>query len=143
MPDLNGFLEDLNFTADRLSSQVRAIAIGLLGVTWAILIGESTLFKQLSHDLGQWLFRVGILSILALFFDFLQYASGYAYSDHLRKNLEAKKLKELDYDYRHPLWRLRRTMFWLKQITVVIAVVLFIWVLIPYLFQTSPGPSSR
>ena len=139
MPDLKAFLEDLDFTADRLSSQVRAIAFGLLGVTWSILIGESTLFKQISHNLGVWLFRVGTLSILALFCDFLQYASGYVYSNHLRRSLEAKKLKDLSYDYHHPLWRFRMGMFWLKQIILIIAVVLFLVALIPYLFQTSPG----
>lgn len=135
MPDLKGFQDDLDFTADRLSSQVRAISLGLLGVTWAILIGESTLFKHISAEVGHWLFRVGALSILALLCDFLQYAFGYIYTDSLRRVLEAKKLKELDYDYRHPLWLLRRGMFWLKQAIVVVAVVLFIVVLIPYLFQ--------
>ncbi len=139
MPDLKGFQDDLDFTADRLSTQVRAISLGLLGVTWAILIGESTLFRHISEGIGQWLFRVGALSILALLCDFLQYAFGYIYTDKLRRILEAKKLKELDFNYRHPLWLLRRSMFWLKQAIVIIAVVLFICVLIPYLFQGTGG----
>lgn len=119
---------------------MRAIALGLLAATWAILIGESTIFKQLSQSIGLWLFRVGTLSILALFFDFLQYAAGYLYSDRLRKTLEDKNLAEVPYDYKHPLWRLRSIMFWAKQVTVVAAVIMFIVALIPYLFQ-APRPT--
>jgi hypothetical protein len=143
MTDLKGFKDDLDFTADRLSSQVRAIALGLLAVTWAILIGESTIFKHLSAEIGQWLLRVGALSVLALLFDFLQYVFGYIYSDHLRKMLEARKLKDLDYNYRHPLWLLRRGMFWLKQATVLIAVIMFICTLIPYLFQAPTAVPTK
>jgi hypothetical protein len=42
-------------------------------------------------------------------------------------------------DYSHPLYRARTAFFWLKQILVAAAVVVFLCLLIPYLFQTSPG----
>ena len=141
MPDLKGFYDDLDFLSDRLSTQVRTIGLALLAVSWAILTTRPAVFQNVTPVFWQWLFRVEALSVLSLACDYLQYALGYLNTDRLRKSLELNKKhpKELDYDHAHPLYRARTAFFWLKQILVAAAVVVFLCLLIPYLFQSSPG----
>jgi hypothetical protein len=141
MPDLTEFYNDLDFLSDRLSTQVRTIGLALLAVSWAILTTRPVVFQNVSPVFWKWLFRVEALSVLSLACDYLQYALGYIYTDRLRKSLESntKHPKGLDYDYSHPLYRARTAFFWLKQMLVAAAVVVFICLLIPYLFETSPA----
>jgi hypothetical protein len=141
MPDLKGFYDDLDFLSDRLSTQVRTIGLALLAVSWAVLTTKPAIFQNVSPEFWQWLFRVEALAVLSLTCDYLQYALGYINTDRLRRSLESNKKqpKELDYDYSHPLYRARTAFFWLKQILVAAAVVVFIGLLIPYLFQNPPA----
>jgi len=141
MPDLKGFYDDLDFLSDRLSTQVRTIGLALLAVSWTILTTRPAVFQNVAPVFWQWLFRVQALAVLSLVCDYLQYALGYLNTDRLRKSLEANKKhpNHLDYDYTYPLYRARTAFFWLKQILVAAAVVVFICLLIPYLFQSSPA----
>ncbi|HEY4951392.1 MAG TPA: hypothetical protein VIH88_13725 [Candidatus Acidoferrales bacterium] len=141
MPDLKGFYDDMDFLSDRLSTQVRAIGLALLGVTWAILTTRPIVFQNVAPLFWQWIFRVQALAVLSLACDFLQYMFGYIEADRLRRKLEAnsKHHKELDYDYSSLFYRARTAFFWLKQILVATAVIVFISLLIPYLFLNAPG----
>lgn len=123
-------IEELRFLSDRISTQVRTIAIGLIGITWGLLIGKSGFVGHLKIKL-LW---VGSFALLAMFLDFLQYFCGYICTDNVRKGMEKEKKEEGIYDYRSWLYRLRSWFFWLKQIILIIVVVCFFVIVLPYLF---------
>jgi hypothetical protein len=132
LPELKEIYQELQFISDRLSAQVRTVALGLLAITWTIFVGESALFKKLSETLGKRLLLVALLSIFALLIDFLQYVLGYIYVDRTRKMAESTALHEIAYDPSSLLWRSRTAFFWTKQLLLVGAIVVFLVVFATY-----------
>lgn len=70
-------LEEIKFLSDRISVQVRTISLGLLAITWGLLIAESNVAIEIARQMGKSLMIIGGLAILTMFFDFLQYFFGY------------------------------------------------------------------
>ncbi len=135
MPEIKEIIEELRFISDRLSTQVRMVALGLLAITWTILVGESSFLRKLSEGLGRSLLLVAVLSIFVLLVDFLQYVIGYIYVDKTRKAAEAKGLMEIDYDPGSLLLRSRFILFWTKQFALVVTLVFFLAVLACYIYS--------
>lgn len=135
MPTLDRIVTELEFLSDRLSTQVRTIAIGLLAVTWATLIGESTTLRSLAGQLRSKLLVVAALCVLALVFDFVQYLFGYVTVNRTRRQIEDAQQREGKYDYESLSWCLRNLFFWAKQAIILAAAVLFLVVLVPYIYS--------
>jgi hypothetical protein len=135
VPGINDVVSELQFISDRISTQVRTVGLGLLAITWAILVGESAFLRKLSEGLGRKLLFIGILCIAALLLDFLQYVIGYAYVDGVLKRAESQDLKEIDYDTHNILWISRSLAFWVKQVLVIAALVFFLQALARYLYS--------
>ena len=135
MPKLEQVVEELNFISDRLSTQARTVAIGLLAVVWTILVGESAFLRKLSEGLGKSLLLVSVLSIVVLLVDFLQYVFGYIGVHKTLKAAEAKGLKESEFDLKSLPLRLRTILFWTKQIVLICTLVLFLDVLARYIYS--------
>ncbi len=133
MPNLQSIIDELQSLSDRVSTQVRTITIGLLAVSWTILVGESTALRSLSAELRPKLLIVISLCVGTLVIDFLQYVCGYILVDKTRKEVEAAGKQSGEYDYRSPFWIMRTGFFWLKQVATLVAAVWFITLLIPYL----------
>jgi hypothetical protein len=97
-------LEDLNFATDRLSTEVRQISLGLLGLIWALLVGEAKL--SIAVDTKP-LLVVAALSILAMVIDFIQYIAGYFASrrawDDIRSGGQGRYQREW-WSYRIRTW---------------------------------------
>ena len=77
MASKSDITEDLNFLTDRLSTQVRTTALGVLVFSWGLLMGESTVARSLAAQLKRDLVAVAALAVLAMLCDILQYLFGY------------------------------------------------------------------
>lgn len=116
-------IKEINFHSDKISTQIRAVAIGLLIVIWGILIEES---KSISIVLKKHLLGIASTALLAMFFDFLQYLFGYANNTALLHQMDEKKKNEIQYDYSDWRYKGQRYCFRLKIIITFIAFVYFI-----------------
>lgn len=67
-------LEGLNFTSDRLSTQVRQISFGILALVWAVFAGEA---KINAASITRGLLITAALAVLTMTVDFMQYIEGY------------------------------------------------------------------
>ena len=73
MTELKEFIAERGFITDRISTQVRIIAIGLLATTWSLLIGQVNILKSLKECFRTHFILIGTIAIIVLAFDFLQY----------------------------------------------------------------------
>ena len=135
MPDLKEIAKELEFISDKLSTQVRTVALGLLAITWAILVGDSTFLRKLSEGLGKSLLLIAVLSIFVLLVDFIQYVIGYIYVHKTLKAAERQDLTEIDYDPESSLYRFRSILFWTKQFVLIVTLVFFLGVLACYVYS--------
>jgi len=135
VPEIKKIIEELQFLSDKLSTQVRMVAFGLLAITWTILVGESAFLRKLSEGLGKSLLLIAVLSIFILLVHFLQYVIGYIYVNKTRKTAEAKGLTEIDFDPDSLLFRSRSILFWIKQFVLVVTLVFFLAVLACYIYS--------
>jgi len=108
------------------------MSIGLLAITWGLLIGKPEISQPLPLWLKKNLLAIGILALVAMFSDFLQYFFGFWVVDNLRKSMEDKKQAEAEYDYGAISYKLRGFFFCVKLILVVIACIWFLAVIIPF-----------
>ena len=142
MPTLEKVIEDLNWLSDRISTQVRTMSIGLLAITWGLLIGKPEISQPLPLWLKKNLLAIGILALVVMLSDFLQYFFGLLVVDSLRKSMEEMKQTEAEYDYGTITYRLRKLFFWVKLVLVVIACIWFLAVIIPFCIEAVLAPTS-
>lgn len=142
MPTLKEVIEDLNWLCDRISTQVRTMSIGLLAITWGLLIGKPEITQPLPLWLKKNLLAIGILALVVMLSDFLQYFVGFWVVDSLRKSMEAKKQTEAEYDYGTIPYKLREFFFWAKLVLVVIACIWFLAVIIMFCVGAILTPTS-
>ena len=133
MPHREEILERWNFFADRMSTQVRTIAIGLLATAWALLIGKLEVTRNMVAELETHFFLIGALAIFTLVLDFLQYLSGFLNTHKLVAKMDRHNLDEADYEY-DVLYKLNDIFFWAKQVSIIACAFWFIGCLIAYYF---------
>jgi hypothetical protein len=120
--------EEAQWLSDRLSVQVRWVAVGILAFVWGLIISPPRELA-ISQRLVLW---AGLLAIAALLVDLLQYVVGYIYTVRILRRME--RGTDASYNRRHPLYRLRHYCFVAKQIIALGAgVMLAIAVLPPLL----------
>lgn len=118
-------LKEQEFVTDRISTQVRTIALSMIAVAWLFLSGGGTV-AQLSkiNPSGTLLFACILVSFIVLLFDYLQYIAAYwNIITTFKKGLDSSG--EYKYEYIAFSYMTRVGMFWLKQGALVVAVVLF------------------
>lgn len=136
MPSLQEIRADLRTSSDRMSAQVRTITLGLLIVSWGLLIGESTLSKEISAESRTSLLLVGLMAVLTMVLDFLQYVFAYWDSNRLHGEAEQSGKTEAKYNKNSCSYKLRTGLFWAKQILVVLTVAVFFYTALPHLFRS-------
>lgn len=114
MPRLPEVIEELQFLSTQLSIQVRTIALGLLAVSWGLLIGSSPVALEVVGGLRTGLLRVGLLAILVLLLDLAQYVCAYRNVYTTLRAAEARGRTEVTYNPHAWLYRLRTWLFWSK-----------------------------
>jgi len=122
MAKLTEVLEELDFVTDRISTQVRTIALSVLAVAWLFLVGGKDAPVLPTSPDKAWLLRIAAVSIATLVADYLQYLFGFWATDAVRRKAEAEGATTADYDYGDLRWRVRSWLFWIKQILALTAV---------------------
>ncbi len=135
MPPKKDILEELQFLSDRISTQVRTLALGVLALTWGLLIGESDVAKDIASQMKSQLLMIGGLSVLVMFADFLQYVFGYINTNDVLKRVEKSNLQEAKFDTSSFSYRLRKWFFLLKQWLTVVLVLWLLLVLIRWFWR--------
>jgi hypothetical protein len=132
--------DDLDFVTDRISAQVRTIAIGVLALAWLFLAGgKDTPSLGLQHQTKP-LLGVAALAIVALLCDYLQYLAGYLATNAVRTAAERANRKTATYDYRDVRYGLRGLCFWLKQAFAAAATIWMLVMLVRALVANSTSP---
>jgi len=118
MASSNEIIAELGFVTDRLSTQVRAIAIGVLALSWGILIGDSTTTRDLAAEFRWHFVGIGVAAVLVMFFDFLQYVAGYFNTMRVYRKMLRDSTTDAEFDQRALLFRLRKALFYIKMIAL-------------------------
>lgn len=137
MPTKPEVIGQLDFLSDRISTQVRTVSLGVLALTWGLLIGESESARALSRQWKTNLIGIGGTAIVAMFLDFLQYAAGFRDNFKLRAKMNEASLTEADYDEKALTWRLRLLFFRAKQWVLAFAVLWLLYVLSRWSFSSN------
>jgi hypothetical protein len=118
----------MDWLSERISTQVRWFAAGVLALVWGLLVTPPEALK-LSPQV---LLVVALLAVSVLFFDFLQYAVGYLSVHHLhREILRAPDHSVAGFDTTDLRYRARRLFFWLKQAMAVLTFAGLISAILP------------
>lgn len=105
-------MAQMDWLSDRISTQVRWFAAGVVALVWGLLLTPPTSVRPWHAAL----ISVGLLAVSVLFFDFLQYAAGYLSVRRLhRAILGAPDQRVAGYDPNDPWYRARTGLFWIKQ----------------------------
>ena len=125
MPELKDIISEKNFVTDRISTQVRIIAIGLLATTWSLLIGQVNIFINILPYFRIHFILISILAIMTLVFDYSQYIFSYFNIKKKIKNMKFENSNEADYD-KDIYYKFSIFFFITKQLTLMVGVVYFI-----------------
>lgn len=113
MPTEQQVLDRQHQVTDRISAQVRTLAVSFLAVVWLFLIGEDG-SPVLSHPPEQsLLFGAGGTALIAMVLDFLQYVAGYQVVQHALVNPEQG---EYSYNLKTFAYRAQSWLFTTKQL---------------------------
>lgn len=131
MAEKQQVLEQLEKLTDRISSQVRTVAFGILIATWGLLIGK---FKdiEVTDNIKKNLMIIGAIAIGTMFLDFLQYFCGYKNAKALFDEMERGNKTKGQYNKKIWSYKWRDRLFRIKQISLTVAVVWFFIVLFMY-----------
>lgn len=125
MPELKDFISEKNDVTDRISTQVRIIAVGLLATTWSLLIGQVNIFINTIQSYREHFILISIISVIVLMFDFLQYECKYLNINYKIKLMNDKDLTKADYD-EDIYYKLSVVLFVTKQLTLLVGIIYFI-----------------
>jgi hypothetical protein len=121
MPELKDIYEELGFISDRISTQVRTIALSVLALAWLFLAGGNSAPTLPAVMNRRWLLGIAATAIGVLVADYLQYLFGYLATNAVRKKAEAEGKKTAEYVYTDLRYRLRAFFYWFKQVLTILA----------------------
>lgn len=128
MPNIEEIILEKNDVTDRISTQVRIIAVGLLATTWSLLIGKVNIFINTIQSYRVHFILISIISVIVLMFDFLQYECKYLNINKKIKLMNDKDLTKADYD-EDIYYKLSVVFFVTKQFTLLVGIIYFITIM--------------
>lgn len=105
---------------DRISVQVRTLALSFIAVVWLFLVPTKDGPPLLPHAPDKlFLLGAGLTALLAMVIDFLQYVAAYqTVQQALNGTAEKEKPPNFEYDYDAFAYRAQNWCFWGKQLFV-------------------------
>lgn len=119
--------------SDKISTQVRTLGVGVLALTWGIMVSDSTIAKEMTSRLRVPFLVIGTLAVLVILLDFLQYVVGYEVARRLLRDMEARKATEGEYDYGAWSYRLQSVLFYGKQLILLVATFYLLYELVRFI----------
>lgn len=135
MPAKSKIVEELQWLSDRISAQVRAVGLGLLAITWGLLISQPQIAGPIPDGVKKNLLIVGVLALCSMVCDFLQYVVAYLNTKLLFSRMEREEIDKAEYDYKAVLYRLRSFFFGAKQIVLLVACIWFLVIVVPFIIE--------
>ena len=126
MASLTKIQEDLDFMSGRVSEITRTMSLSVLALVWLFIAGGSNAPTLPLSPNRELLLVSGLLVLLSLLSDYLQFVAGYANSKEVYEAAEASDSKEAQYSKRSFLYRARSSLFWLKQLFAVLALLVLL-----------------
>jgi hypothetical protein len=130
-------LERKKEASEKVSTQVRTLGVGVLAVTWGLLASDSVIALQIATTLRVSLMVIGVMAVIAILLDFLQFVLAHEIAKSMLVEMEAKKLQEIEYDYTKLTYRLMYGFYNWKQIVLSIATLYLICILGWYVWYHS------
>ena len=119
--------------SDKISTQVRTLGVGILALTWGLVVSDSAIAKSITAALKWHLLLIGAFAMSVILADFLQYACGHEVARRTLRKMESAHADSAQYDYRDPFWIWQTRFFYLKQITLLAATTYLLIAIITYL----------
>lgn len=106
--------------SDRISTQVRTLALSFIAVVWLFLVPTKDGPPVLPHAPDKlFLLGAGLTALLAMVIDFLQYVAAYqSVQRALNVTDDTEKSPNFQYDYDAIAYRAQTWCFWGKQLFV-------------------------
>lgn len=128
---LKDMLDRKKEITDKLSTQVRTIALGILIATWGLLTNSNPQTEILVKSFLPAFTLIDLCAVLALLFDFVQYVCSYEVVSKALKTRDTETQLG-DYDDQSSSFRWANRFFILKQVSAAVAVVVFLFCLAVY-----------
>src|ERR1700754_1537847 len=106
---------------DKISTQVRTIAAGLIVFTWGIYTGTADITVELTKKFAPLLITVDLLCIAAILADFLQYLCAYQVVKDAMGRMRAGNLQDVKYNDTALTFRCQNIFFSAKQVLLAVA----------------------
>jgi hypothetical protein len=139
MASKNDILKELDFVTDRLSTQVRSVALGVLAFSWGLIVSDSRVAQDLRELLIKNLVGIGAAAIVVMLFDFLQYLAGYSNTMKAYKEMESLRTDHAEYDEDNKFFKLRKFFFYAKIVGVTLTVLWLVGALGYWIAFTKPS----
>lgn len=134
MPAKEKVIEGLDFCTDLLSTRARALAGGVLGLSWVFILANATGGQERGALSTVSLMPPIVLALACLLLDLAQYWFGYVFIRRHLSRMERERTKEAKYNYRDPIYRLRTASFHLKLAFMMVSVVWLLALLLQLMF---------
>lgn len=121
---LTDLYESLDDVTESLSSQVRALALGVLALVWLFLSGGDDVPKSVAAH-GAQLKLIAVCCVVALLADLLQYVFGYFNTLSVVRGAEKAKQEEASFNRKSFAYQARHCAFYVK---IFLAVVAAVWI---------------
>jgi hypothetical protein len=111
-------LEELNKQldaySDRVSTQLRTINLGVLGITWLLLLKQHDVSEVAGRISQGWLLCIALTCIITIGFDILQYSLGERAVEEAFDRAEKSESKKAAYDAESLTYRAQKWCYRLK-----------------------------
>lgn len=124
-------LERQKEISDKISTQVRTIALGVLALTWGTVTSDSPVAREITASFLPPFLGAGLFAVLALIFDFAQYVCSFHVARDAYLNRD-RKTNLGDYDEESEFFKWQYRLFRAKQVSTALAVFITLLTLFAY-----------
>jgi hypothetical protein len=128
MAEKRELIEDLNWTTEKISSQVWTVNLGTLATAWSLLIADKLpATVRFTPKDAIWVIVPSLLSLLC---EMGQYLAAYRMQHQILNRMESTGEKEFQYSKESFLYKIRFRLFGSKIGLAVIGAVIVLFILI-------------